>query len=145
MMFRSQVLWYQTLLDLTMCVGFYAYEQIMRRIAGSYVYWYNWKYDRIGNLFQDRFKSEPVEDNTYFLTVLRYSHQNPIKAGVTKDIKNYKWSSYKEYLEGKGLTDREYVLEFFHKDPSIALGELVKYSDTLNEDKCLEIDENQKS
>src|SRR5665811_2065044 len=38
-------------------------EQVMRRICGSYVYWYNKKYDRIGNLFQDRFKSKPVEDD----------------------------------------------------------------------------------
>lgn len=43
-------------------------ENIMRRICGSYVFWYNRKYDRIGYLFQDRFKSEAVEDNTYFLT-----------------------------------------------------------------------------
>ena len=56
--------------------------QIMRRIGGSYVYWYNHKYERVGNLFQDRFKSEVVEDDTYFLTVLRYIHQNPAKAGI---------------------------------------------------------------
>ena len=37
-------------------------EQVMRRLCGSYVYWYNNKYQRIGNLFQDRFKSEPVID-----------------------------------------------------------------------------------
>ena len=36
-------------------------EQIIKKIAGSYVYWYNWKYNRSGHLFQDRFKSEPVE------------------------------------------------------------------------------------
>lgn len=33
---------------------------VLKRIAGSYVYWYNWKYRRSGHLFQDRFKSEPV-------------------------------------------------------------------------------------
>lgn len=37
-------------------------DLIIKRIAGSYVYWYNWKYHRRGHLFQDRFKSEPVED-----------------------------------------------------------------------------------
>jgi len=47
-------------------------ETVMRRICGSYVLWYNKKYDRIGYLFQDRFKSEPVADDIYFLTVLRY-------------------------------------------------------------------------
>ena len=69
-------------------------DLIMKRIAGSYVYWYNWKYYRKGHLFQDRFKSEPVEDDEYFLTVLRYIHQNPIKAGITKTIDDYKFSSY---------------------------------------------------
>ena len=38
-------------------------EQIIKRIGGRYVYWYNSKYSRVGHLFQDRFKSEPIEDN----------------------------------------------------------------------------------
>lgn len=50
----------------------------MKRIGVSYVYWYNWKYERCGHLFQDRYKSEPVEDNRYLLAVLRYIHQNPL-------------------------------------------------------------------
>lgn len=54
-------------------------DLIIKRIAGSYVYWYNWKYKRTGHLFQDRYKSEPVEDDEYFLTVVRYIHQNPMK------------------------------------------------------------------
>ena len=41
---------------------------IMRRIGASYVYWYNWKYRRCGHLFQDRYKSETVETDEYFLT-----------------------------------------------------------------------------
>lgn len=75
--------------------------QIMRRISGSYVYWYNHKYDRIGNLFQDRFKSEPIETDSYFLTAIRYIHQNPVKAGIVSNIEEYKWSSYIEYTENK--------------------------------------------
>ena len=50
-------------------------EKFMKRIATRFVYWYNIKYQRVGHLFQDRFKSEPVEDDAYFLTVLRYIHQ----------------------------------------------------------------------
>jgi len=53
----------------------------MKRIGGSYVAWYNRKYDRIGHLFQDRFKSEVVESDEYLLIVLRYIHQNRLKAG----------------------------------------------------------------
>ena len=67
-------------------------EQVFKRIGGRYVYWYNVKYQRVGHLFQDRFKSEPVEDDSYFLTVIRYIHQNPVKAGLCKNIKDYKYS-----------------------------------------------------
>ena len=57
-------------------------EQVFKRICGRFVYWYNIKYRRVGHLFQDRFKSEPVDSNEYLLTVVRYIHQNPIKAGL---------------------------------------------------------------
>ena len=73
-------------------------DVIMKRIAGSYVYWYNWKYYRKGHLFQDRFKSEPIDDNEYFFTVLRYIHRNPLKAGITEKIDEYKYCSYNEYI-----------------------------------------------
>ena len=62
-------------------------ETVMRRICNSCVLWYNKKYGRVGYLFQDRFKSEPVEDEAYFLTVLRYIFQNPLKAGVELKFK----------------------------------------------------------
>ena len=64
-------------------------EQAFKRIGGRFVYWYNVKYQRIGHLFQDRFRSEPVETDEYFMTVLRYIHQNPIKAGLCKVIDAY--------------------------------------------------------
>ena len=47
-------------------------ETVFKRIGGRYVYYYNVKYQRIGHLFQDRFRSEPVDDDAYFLSVLRY-------------------------------------------------------------------------
>ena len=56
--------------------------QFMKRILTRFVYWYNVKYQRVGHLFQDRFKSEPVENDSYFMTVIRYIHQNPLKAGL---------------------------------------------------------------
>ena len=59
-------------------------EQVFKRICGRFVYWYNTKYQRVGHLFQDRFKSEPVENDAYLLTVIRYIHQNPVKAGISK-------------------------------------------------------------
>jgi len=63
----------------------------------SYSYYYNKKYERTGHLFQDRFKSEPVNDMNYFVTLFRYIHQNPVKAGIVTDIDYYPWSSWDEY------------------------------------------------
>lgn len=62
----------------------------MKRISASYVLWYNKKYGRCGHLFQDRFKSEPVNSDAYLLTVLRYIHRNPIAAGIIYNIEDYK-------------------------------------------------------
>ena len=66
---------------------------IVKRIASSYVYYYNHKYLRNGHLFKERFKSEPVNDISYFTTLLRYIHQNPVKAGIVKEVKDYEYSS----------------------------------------------------
>ena len=87
--------------------------KIMKRMGASYVYWYNLKYKRTGNLFQGRYKSEVVEEEDYLLEVLRYIHQNPIKVGITSDEHSYKWSSYNDYILGTGITDTDYVLNLF--------------------------------
>jgi REP element-mobilizing transposase RayT len=69
----------------------------IKRIASSYVYYYNRKYGRDGHLFKERFKSEPVNDMAYFTVLLRYIHQNPVKAGIVENVKDYEYSSWGEY------------------------------------------------
>ena len=71
--------------------------QVMKRLGTSYVRWFNSKYNRIGHLFQDRYRSEAVENDNYFLVVLRYIHQNAVKAGLTRTCMDYPWSSYPAY------------------------------------------------
>ena len=51
----------------------------------------------MGPVFQDRFRSEPVNDNAYFFTLLRYIHQNPLKAGLVDKVADYHWSSWHEF------------------------------------------------
>ena len=82
-------------------VGEQPLEHIFKRIGGKYVYWFNKKYQRTGHLFQDRFKSEPVEDDEYLLTVICYIHYNPPRGGLSSDL-NYKYSSFADYLFGTG-------------------------------------------
>ncbi|MBQ9965703.1 MAG: transposase [Clostridia bacterium] len=110
-------------------------DLIIKRIAGSYVFWYNWKYKRKGHLFQDRFKSEPVEDDSYFLTVIRYIHQNPIKAGLCKRIDKYKYSSYNEYVNNSNLVDTDFCFEIIDKE------QFIDFHLENNHDVCLEIEE----
>jgi len=120
-------------------------ETIMRRICGSYVFWYNKKYDRIGYLFQDRFKSEPVDDEIYFLVVLRYIFRNPLKAGITNKIINYKWTNYKEYTENSKMPDTDFVLNIFNeKSNEEAIKSFIEYINKENEDECEDIPEKQK-
>ena len=89
-------------------------DAVIKRIGVRYVQWYNKKYDRTGHLFQDRYKSENVEDNQYLLTVLRYIIQNPMKAGLEDEPGSYPWTSYQAYCEGRGkVTDTKYISEMF--------------------------------
>lgn len=108
---------------------------IFKRIGGRYVYWYNAKYQRVGHLFQGRFKSEPVEDDGYFLTVLRYIHQNPTKAGLCKDISEYTYSSYREYIDGRTLLDRDLLFGMISRE------EFIRYSNDTTSEKCLDVAE----
>ncbi len=111
----------------------------MRRMGISYAQWYNWQYNRKGHLFQGRYKSEPVEDESYFLTVIRYIHQNPLNAGLVNCMEEYKWSSYGEYITQAIIIDVDYVLAFFSGDRETALREFVKFNKITNDDKCLDI------
>ena len=114
-------------------------ETVFRRICGSYVLFYNNKYDRSGNLFQDRFKSAPVEDDKYFLTVLRYIFQNPVKAGLVIKVENYRWTNYSDYIDQSNMTDRDFVIDIFSEDKKKGLGKFFEYINAENDDKCLEI------
>jgi len=114
---------------------------IMKRISSSYVLRFNRKYGRCGHLFQERFKSEAVDTNGYFLTVLRYIHQNPLKAKLVKDISEYKWNSYWEYTGRNDVIDREYVLTMFSNTFIESIKLFDKCSRENNNDSCLEIEE----
>lgn len=78
-----------------------------KRIGVSYVYYYNWKYQLHGHLFQDRYRSEQVEDDAYFLDVLRYICQNPVKAGLCAKPFEYPW------LGCSGITECDALLDEF--------------------------------
>nr|WP_312576573.1 transposase [Sedimentibacter sp.] len=89
---------------------------IMQRMLTRYAGWYNRKYGRSGILISNRFKSEPVESDEYLLTLARYIHQNPVKAGISTGVDEYKWSSFKEYSGQGELTDTYFLLSLLDKE-----------------------------
>lgn len=72
-------------------------SKTVKQIASRYAMYYNNKYEHFGHLFQDRFKSEPVESYSYFLTLIRYIHQNPVAGRLCRRVEDYDWSSWAEY------------------------------------------------
>jgi len=113
----------------------------LKKICGSYASWFNWKYQRCGHLYQERYKSEIVESDEYFLTVLRYIHQNPVRAGIIRNVSDYKWSSYNEYVEKPKIIDINFTLQMLSGDRKKALELFKEYTNQQNDDKCLEYDE----
>jgi len=64
----------------------------MQKINSRYSIYYNNKYKRVGPLWQGRFKSWYVFDELYLKTLVKYIEYNPVKAGITKKIGEYKWA-----------------------------------------------------
>ena len=69
----------------------------MAVVLAEFAEYYNYKHQRNGHVFQNRFSSECVESARYFWNCMRYIHLNPVKANIVKKPLNYKYSSLKEY------------------------------------------------
>lgn len=74
-----------------------ALASFMAVISAKYAFYYNYKHNRTGTVFQNRFRSQCVEDDNYFWNCMRYIHMNPIKANLCKNAAEYRHSSMKEY------------------------------------------------
>jgi REP element-mobilizing transposase RayT len=77
-------------------------SRIMLTLQSSYTQWFNRRHGRVGHLFQGRYKSFLVEKERYLLALLRYIHENPVKAGVVKRPQDFRWSSDRCYRRGTG-------------------------------------------
>ncbi|QDR82308.1 transposase [Sporomusa termitida] len=113
----------------------------IKKVGVSYVAWYNRKYQRCGHLFQDRFKSEVIEDEPYLLTALRYIHQNPVQAGIVARCEEYAWSSYAEYTGSSAVTETAFILGIFDQDYEKAVQYLQTYMDEQAAAACIEMND----
>ncbi len=91
-------------------------EIIFKKIGCSYVYYYNRKYQLHGHLFQDRYKSESVETWSYFMNVIRYICQNPLKANICQNLFEYPWTGCCKIMDQQNMLDSFDEYQFMDKD-----------------------------
>ena len=113
-------------------------SEIVKRLAGSYVFYYNKKNERVGHLFQERFKSEPCNNEEYFITLFRYISQNPVRAGIVKKASEYPWGSWRrDYLSNGGHHIISYVSAILKRHP---MEELTALVDEPCDARCADIE-----
>lgn len=108
----------------------------MQGIQQSFTQYYNTKYNCIGHVFHQRFKSFPVDDDAYLLALIAYIHNNPKVAGVVNDLGNYKWSSHIEIIRPskKNIADVEYLFDFIDRDLSQSIPEYLWLLGEVNDE-----------
>jgi len=97
-------------------------QVLMHQINNRYSKYFNLKYDRVGHVFQGRYKAALVQDERYMIRVLRYIHQNPVKANMCRDTGIYKWSTDIFYRKGvKSFVDVDIILDMIDCDRNKAI------------------------
>jgi len=103
--------------------------KFMRKVGTGYAKYFNKKYNRKGYVFQNRLRSVGIESDNQFRIIFNYIHSNPVSLiepgwkeigiknpnKVTGFLKNYKWSSYQDYLginNFSSVTQRNFMLDF---------------------------------
>jgi putative transposase len=113
-------------------------ERLMKGINSGFAGWLNLRKDRKGAVFADRYKSVLVEEEAYLFELIRYVHNNPVRAGVVRAARQSRWSSHRAYL---GLEEKPewlntgYLLSMFAKYPKVARDKFERYVDEGKREK----------
>lgn len=101
------------------------FSVFMKKINLAYFYHYKKRYGWTGHFWQDRFKSQPVGKDEYFIQCGKYIELNPVRSKIVKNPENYLYSSYRYYVLGKlsGIINED----FFYSDLKIIQKEKQKY------------------
>ncbi len=98
-------------------------SKTMAGLQSSYTQHFNRRHDRVGHLFQGRYKAFLVEEDPYALALIRYIHENPVKAGLVARPEDHVWSSDRYYRRGRGpeWLDLDRVLRMLGRSRSAAV------------------------
>ena len=98
--------------------------QMFKSFGASFVFRYKNKYNRSGSLFNGRYYSKAVNDDAYFLTVLKYIHYNPVNAQLCAKPDDWKWSSFNEYIFNNNIyVHTNFVYSMITKNQFLGLHE----------------------
>jgi len=90
------------------------FENGIKNFFISYSKAINKRYDRVGSLFQGRYKASEITSDNYYTRIVSYIHQNPVAVGLVGKLEDYRYSSYSAYLSNKNtLLSKGEVLEWF--------------------------------
>ena len=90
----------------------------MQKINTTYSRFYNKKFNRVGYVYRDRYKSQTIVDRKHLINCLIYIHNNPLKAGIVSRIQDYKYSSYLEFLNGGTIINDKSIKILFGDIPN---------------------------
>jgi len=91
----------------------------MHYLNTSYTNWFKARHKIVGVVFQGRYKSLIVDENSYGVYLSAYIHLNPYRADIVKDLREYLWSSYLDYVDGEKTSvrlDTSLILKHFDND-----------------------------
>ena len=106
----------------------------MQHLNMHYSIYYNGKYDHVGHLFQDRYHSENIEDEAYYMTVFRYIIRNAENANICSTAE-YKWHSLYNVSTINSFVDIKLAIQL-----AGGINKLKEYILTPNKDTCMEFD-----
>ena len=119
-----------------------AMTELLRVIGTNYAIYFNGKYNRVGTIFQGKYKAIIIDNEYYLLHLTRYVHLNPVelvKDGSSKELlKNYEFSSYLEYL---GIRETSWikpgvVASYFHSPNRLGLANVNSYQSFIEDYVC---------
>jgi REP element-mobilizing transposase RayT len=94
-------------------------SRIMHRLLTAHAVAFNERHERVGHLFQGRYKSVLCLDDRYLIALIRYIHMNPVRAGLVDRADLWQWSSHQYYRKraSSPLVDTGLVLSTLHGEP----------------------------
>lgn len=120
-------------------------QEFMSKILNSYTKYYNTKNKRVGPLFQGTFKAVSIDSDEQLLHLSRYIHLNPYVSDLVKDLSNYYYSSYHEFLDSTKqlVCITQPILDFFPRKDGYKkfINNQQDYGKTLHQIKDALIDE----